>query len=127
MGGVAFLPDDVLVVLTRDAQGKENALGVEKLYEAVFGVPPRDKINTTRVIREAITALRRRGVPVCSCFWGYYLPKDADELEESCRLLRRRALHSLVMEAKIRKVNLEELLGQLRLNLEEEMRAKEGE
>lgn len=61
MGGVAFLPDDVLVVLTRDAQGKENALGVEKLYEAVFGVPPRDKINTTRVIREAITALRGRG------------------------------------------------------------------
>jgi len=118
---VVDLADDVLLVLTRDAQGRENAIGVDKLYEAVFGVPPRDKINSTRVIRGAITALRRRGVPVCSCSLGYYLAETAEELEEACAFLRRRALHSLVLEARIRKVNLEELLGQLRLKLEEEM------
>ena len=36
--------------------------------------------------------------------------------ERSCMFLRKRALHSLGLEAKLRKISLPALLGQLNLN-----------
>jgi hypothetical protein len=44
---------------------------------------------------------------------GYYIAADAAELEETCEFLRSRALHSLNLESKLRKIPLPDLLGQL--------------
>jgi hypothetical protein len=46
---------------------------------------------------------------------GYYVAKSADELEKTCEYLRSRAMHSLRLESRLRKIPLPDLIGQLRL------------
>ena len=70
-----------------------------------------------RTLRTAISALREEGVPVVGTpETGYYIAQTADELDECCAFLRSRAMHSLAIEALLRKVTLPALLGQLTLN-----------
>lgn len=69
-----------------------------------------------RQVRMLITELRMDGVAVCGTpETGYYIAADADELEETCQFLRSRAMHSLGLEARLRKVPLADLLGQMHL------------
>lgn len=69
-----------------------------------------------RGIRKAIADLRLEGIAVCGTpESGYYVAATSEELEETCNFLRSRAMHSLVLESKLRHVPLPELLGQLRL------------
>lgn len=71
-----------------------------------------------RKLREAISALREDGIAVCGHpKTGYFIAETAEELEESCRFLRSRAMHSLMLEARLRRIPLPELLGQIRLNM----------
>jgi hypothetical protein len=44
------------------------------------------------------------------------MAQTADELRECCAFLRRRAMHSLVIEARLMKLSLPELLWQLSLD-----------
>jgi len=69
-----------------------------------------------RRVRTLVSELREEGVAVCGHpKTGYFIALTPWELEETCAFLRRRALHSLTLESKLRKVPLPELLGQLRL------------
>ena len=69
-----------------------------------------------RVIRELVTELREEGVAVCGHpASGYFIAETRDELEETCAFLRSRAMHSLVLEAKLRGMPLADLVGQLHL------------
>ena len=69
-----------------------------------------------RRVRILVSALRDDGVAVCGHpKTGYYIAATADELEQTCTFLRARAMHSLVLEARLRKLPLPDLLGQLRL------------
>lgn len=69
-----------------------------------------------RVVRLLVTELREDGVAVCGHpAQGYYVAATPEELEETCAFLRSRAMHSLVLESKLRHVPLPDLLGQLRL------------
>lgn len=69
-----------------------------------------------RTLRELISAARENGVAIVGTpETGYYVAQTADELDECCRFLRSRAMHSLAIEARLRKVALPELLGQLRV------------
>lgn len=111
----------LMVILSRHV-GRENAVGMDELYERVFGEPVRHKINDTRHLRTLITELRRRGVPIAATSTaqggGYYLARATSELEEYCQKLRSRAMHSLVTESKLRKIALPELLGQMQMSLQ---------
>ena len=102
--------------------GKPNAISMVKLYKAVYGKEPKDHISGTRQLRKLITELRREGAAICSTTekdgGGYYLASAGSELEEYCKRLRKRALKALSIEAKLRKVTLPELVGQIKLNLE---------
>ena len=40
-------------------------------------------------------------------------------MDETCRFLRGRALHSLQLEARLRKLPMQELVGQISLNLKD--------
>ena len=72
---------------------------------------------TTRAVRHLVTELRATGHAVCGHpKTGYYLAASACELEATCSFLRARALHSLTLEAALRKLTLPDLLGQLKLN-----------
>lgn len=106
-----------------DHLGKENAVGMDVLYTQVFNEPVSHKINDTKKIRKLITAVRSQGRAIgstCSMTGGgYYLPRAGSELEDYlARMLHRPALRKLAMEAKIRKVSLPELIGQMSINFE---------
>ncbi len=69
-----------------------------------------------RMLRELITRAREDGVAIVGTpETGYYVAQTGEELEECCKFLRARALHSLTIEARLRKVALPELLGQLKV------------
>lgn len=69
-----------------------------------------------RLVRELVTELRSDGIAVCGHpATGYFIAATAAELEETCQFLRSRAMHSLVLESKLRGLPLADLVGQLRL------------
>ena len=70
----------------------------------------------SRQVRTLITELRLDGIAICGKpDTGYYIAANAEELEDTCQFLRSRALHSLQLEACLRKVPLVDLVGQMRL------------
>lgn len=118
---MAFYAARLLGELTNHV-GRDNAIGMGELYEIVFDEPWANRINDTRRLRQIITELRRQGRPICSyCSssgGGYYLARmRSSEMREYLERLRQRALKALVLEAKMRKMSLPELLGQLQLEL----------
>lgn len=99
----------LLMVLSRDHQGRAKGVGADRLA-ARIGVTP-------RLLRELISKARAEGVAIVGTpESGYYIAQTADELEECCQFLRARAMHSLHIEARLRQIPLPDLLGQLRLN-----------
>ncbi len=75
-----------------------------------------DLETTARHVRTLVTELRLQGIPVCGTPRdGYYIANTPEELESTCAFLRSRAMHSLVLEARLRKLPLPDLLGQLKL------------
>lgn len=73
----------------------------------------------TRALRTLISELRSEGMPICGHpTTGYYIAETAAELQSTCDFLRSRALHSLVLESRLRKCSLAQLIGQLQLELD---------
>ena len=101
-------PDPLLAALYRDHLGAANGIGVKALA-AKCCMPQRR-------VRACVTALRLHGIAVCvHPKAGYYIAANAEELEGTCRFLRQRALGTLLIESRLRRLPLPELLGQLRL------------
>jgi len=103
--------------------GRENAIGMGELYEAVYGEKWRHRINDTRALRYLITDLREQGKPICSVALrdggGYYIPAVGSERRAYIERLKRQGLRKLRRAAIIEKRSLPELLGQMALNLKE--------
>lgn len=71
---------------------------------------------SARIVRNLVSEARLDGEAVCGTPRdGYYMAANADELEETCRFLRDRAMHSLTLESRMRRVPMPDLLGQLKL------------
>ena len=117
---MAVYADKVLGVLTHHV-GRHKAIGMGELYVAVFGETWKNRINDTRRLRIIIDKLRDRGDAICSASsrtgGGYYLPSVGSELKDYCSRRRRKNLKGLVQEARMLKISLPELLGQIELNL----------
>ena len=88
--------------------GKANAISGEDLARCL-GTNPRQ-------LRHMTDALIEDGIALCSHpANGYWIAQNATELEATCQFHRSRALHELAKEAKLRKLTLPDLLGQLHL------------
>ena len=102
--------------------GEEKAIDMGELYSRVFNEAYTNKINHTRRLRTIITAQRKKGARIASTSskngGGYYIVRAASELDEYCGRLRRAALNKLMMESRLRKISMPELLGQMQLNME---------
>lgn len=95
-------------VLSRH-QGQDNGINADALA-ATLGIPPRQ-------LRKLISAAREQGVAICGRpSSGYFVPVTAQELEQSCAFLEHRALRSLRLASRMKKLSLPVLLGQLLLN-----------
>lgn len=69
-----------------------------------------------RQVRHLITELRMEGRAVCGHpKSGYFMAATPADIEHTCQFLRSRAMHSLVLEARLRDTTLPDLLGQMRL------------
>lgn len=100
--------------------GRANAIGMGELYVSVYGEPWAHRINDTRKLRKVILALQRDGVPICSHSdargGGYYLASVGTDLEDYLHRRHTRALKILALEARLRRLTLPELLGQMSLD-----------
>lgn len=97
-----------LAVLLEQHIGQANGITAEAIA-VQLGCPP-------RVVRHLVTELREDGVAVCGHpATGYFIAANSEELEQTCAFLRSRAMHSLTLESKLRRVPLPDLIGQLRL------------
>ena len=99
---------DALLALLSAHIGVGNGVTADDLA-SLLGLLPRQ-------VRSLITRLRLDGVAVCATpERGYFIAASGEELESTCQFLRGRAMHSLVLEARLRKTTLADLIGQLRL------------
>ena len=95
--------------------GAGNGIHVAELVRRITGQQVSHALLERRV-RQHITDLRMEGAHICGHpASGYYMAETAKELEDTCAFLRARAMSSLVIESRLRKVSLPELLGQLAL------------
>jgi hypothetical protein len=107
--------DLVLAALTRHI-GRAKGVRVQELVYEITGETLRSE-GAERKVREIVSDLRESGIAICAYPGdGYYIAGTSEELEQCCAFLRSRAMHSLVLESRLRKIPLPELLGQLRLN-----------
>ena len=105
------MPNDhrsiVLTVLSRHI-GAGNGISMRGLEQQLDLVP--------RQIRRHISDLRKEGHAICGTPGdGYYIAETPEELEHTCEFLRSRAMHSLTLESRLRKIPLADLIGQLHL------------
>lgn len=97
----------LLTLLSRHI-GKGNGVSVKRLAQELDLHP--------RQVRFLVTALREDGHAVCGTpADGYYIAATPEELQHTCEFLRSRAMHSLTLESRLRKIPLVDLLGQLHL------------
>lgn len=97
-----------LVAALAGHRGRDRGVSVE-------GLAGKLEIST-REIRRLVSQAREAGVAICAMpEAGYFIADSSDELEDCCRFLRSRALHSLRLESQLRHIPLPDLLGQLHL------------
>ncbi|MGA8147799.1 MAG: hypothetical protein WB870_09535 [Gallionellaceae bacterium] len=96
----------ILISILSGHFGRENGITMRELQPLIG--------QCERRVRQYISNLRKEGYAICGTpLGGYYVAATAEEMEETCRFLRSRAMHSLVLEARLRKIPLADLLGQL--------------
>src|SRR5690606_6758196 len=87
--------------------GARSGIGVKRLAELCC-------VDERRV-RHIVSDLREEGFSVCGTPGaGYFIAANAQEVDDCCRFLRKRAMHSLRLEAKLRRQALPDLINQLR-------------
>ncbi|MHB1053500.1 MAG: hypothetical protein ACYCZT_10585 [Thiobacillus sp.] len=86
--------------------GAHNGASVDALARQLDIMP--------RHVRSLVSDLRMDGIAVCGTpRTGYYIAATPEEMEETCQFLRNRAMHSLQLESRLRKIPMPDLLGQL--------------
>lgn len=107
-------PAQVLTELSHHI-GQENGIHVRELIQRITG----QLISTealARKVREIVTDLRMDGAHICGHpTSGYFMADSPEELEHTLQFLRSRAISSLVLESRMRRISMPELIGQLNL------------
>lgn len=95
--------------------GQANGVHVRDLVIRITGQAVSCGVLERR-IRTIITELRMDGAHICGHpVTGYYMAATASELEATLQFLRSRAMSSLQLESRMRRISMPELLGQITL------------
>lgn len=91
-------------------QGREKGIRADFLAERIG--------CSQRILRKLISQCRfEDGHAICGHpHTGYYMATTPEELQDTCRFLEKRAMHSLIRLSRMKNVSLPDLLGQLKLN-----------
>ncbi|MEJ1353131.1 MAG: hypothetical protein RPU13_07710 [Candidatus Sedimenticola sp. (ex Thyasira tokunagai)] len=106
-------PDNVLAVLS-DHIGKQLGICAKDLADSCLQCKssPYDQ----RHLRSVIQQLREGGHHICAHpSTGYFMAKDAQELDATCEFLFDRAMSSLKQISRMKKIALPDIRGQLHL------------
>lgn len=110
-----------LVMILMQHVGRTRMIGMAELFMAVFDRPVQNRINDTRLLRTYITELRKDGIPICSVSSvdgaGYYVASASSELDDYCSRLKTQALKKLAQVARLKKIGLPALVGEIQMNL----------
>lgn len=105
-------PETVLAAL-RERVGSAHGVNAQMLALQLTG---RIHAADQRKLRQAIEALRRAGHCICAHpATGYYRAGSDKDVDETCEFLYARALTSLQQISAMKRVQLPDLRGQLRL------------
>ena len=98
--------------------GKDNGIHVRELVQRITGQLITSEA-LARKVREIVTELRMEGAHIGGHpTSGYFIAESADELEQTLQFLRSRAMSSLALESRMRRISMPELLGQFFLTNE---------
>jgi hypothetical protein len=107
-------PAQVLTELSHHI-GQANGIHVRDLVARITGQLVTSEPQE-RKVRQIITDLRMDGAHICGHpSSGYYMAETPEELEHTLQFLRSRAISSLTLESRMRRISMPELLGQLNL------------
>lgn len=105
---------DSLLAALRAHIGRDRGVTATALCREVLGHEP--ERADERHMRYVVEELRREGHHVCAHPRdGYFLAAGPAELDETCLFLYERAMSSLEQIARMRRVSVPDLHGQLRL------------
>jgi hypothetical protein len=94
--------------------GEANGIHARALAQALVGSNPGPAAE--RRLRQVIAELRMDGQQICGTpEAGYFLATHAAELDKTCAFLYDRAMASLQQVARMKRVSLPDLRGQLQL------------
>lgn len=95
--------------------GRENGVRADVLVQEITGTPPVAHYGE-RALRALITDLRMEGHHICGTpESGYFMAANAAELDRTCEFLYDRALTTLKQIARMKKIALPDLRGQMHL------------
>lgn len=103
-------------------RGADNPITMTQLFTAATGeqaIPTR-RYDQTRIIRSLVEQLRRDGVPIANRggkTGGYYLAENEAELDGTIRNFHNRAMSSLQQEAALKRIDINQLFEQYKLEL----------
>jgi hypothetical protein len=107
-------PTQVLTELSHHI-GKDNGIHVRDLVARITGQQAECEPLERRV-RTIVTELRMEGSHICGHpTSGYYMAATPEELEQTLSFLRKRAMSSLTLESRMRRISMPDLLGQINL------------
>lgn len=105
--------ESVLAELSRHI-GKANGITCADLVRAITWKAPSE--GDKRRLRHVIEELRMEGHHICGHpSSGYFIARNEAELNETCKFLADRALTSLAQAARMKKLAIPDIHGQLRL------------
>ena len=120
---LTVLEQQIVDLLTRDCLGESNAIHISKLVRRLWGVGPESPKYPTfeRKARLVIKHLvERHGAAIVSSYKvGIFIPEQAAEVDSAYKRLRQAGLSHLTRAARLRKQSLPDLLGQLKLEVDD--------
>ena len=105
--------EETIMRILEGHRGRENAVGRFVLVERINDHCPLFPVNERLVRRTIKHLVEQHGCWIGSCPKGYFMIETDQELRDACKYYHGYALSLLHVEAKLRKMALSELCGQL--------------
>lgn len=118
------------IEVLNEHQGPENCITMEQLFRTISGdvVIPYKCNNQSRIVRELVAQLQGEGHSIChksGKYGGYFLATKKEHIEKEAKWHRARGLSSLRRSKYLLKQTDEQLLNQLKIDLNDEEQGNE--
>lgn len=111
------------IEILNNHHGPHECITMERLYRTITGdiVIPYKRNNQSRIVRDLVAQLQEEGHPIChksGKYGGYFLGTKKEHIEKEATWFRARAMTSLQRSQVLMKQTNDELLAQLKIDLE---------